>query len=105
VIDDSGSPDRVYFSHLQKTEASWILPFKTQMNESTQRAHKFLARCFSDEELGFLMTQPAFIQATSKIEELDDAVVALALGEDLIRQKWPFRVLSERVSLSTRLTI
>ena len=53
-----------------------------------QQAQKLFARCFTKEEFEFLQRQPKFMQAAGQLETIEDALNAVELGQQLVRQSW-----------------
>jgi hypothetical protein len=58
------------------------------MTTPEQRARNFPQRCFNSEEFAYLITRPEFIQATQRVLTMDDALIAVQLGGELIRETW-----------------
>ena len=75
----------VYFSHLHATAES---SHEVVMKNVQVQTIKLFSRCFSKEEFELLRVQPEFVEATRKLETFDDALRAVDLGEQLIRQSW-----------------
>ena len=55
------------------------------MNSIESSAERLLARCFTKQELEYLQTEPAFIEATRKMETGEKQLHALDVGQELIR--------------------
>ena len=58
------------------------------MKTVESQAAKLFAHCFTKEEIGFLQIQPRFIEATLKLETIEDALDAVELGEELVKATW-----------------
>lgn len=56
------------------------------MNDAQVMADRLFSKCFTPEERDYLQRDPRFVEATSTIETTFQALNAVELGADLVKQ-------------------
>ena len=85
----------VYSSHLHLRSGVFNSPDDAMHRQLNPAAHKFIAKCFSEQELELLKAHSEFTDAFAKIITLDDAAATVEIGARLLEQRdkpkspWP----------------